>query len=177
MAAGNADPEVQNLLAAVLLNDGELDRAERLLRQSLLVRPHQPDALVNLGTLLFHKNEIQAAKDILRQALELVLDDSMAHSQLGSAFFDEGNLEAAESEFKTSVSLSPAVSEHHFNLGSVLAARGELQKHCRASKFLLNWVSTRQNFGQAWESCTCRQVNPDRLFGNSDVQYSLHLRT
>ena len=131
IARGNPSAEALNNYAGLLLEQGELDKAEALLIRTLSAYPRQLDALANLGTLRLKQAQPGAAREAFRQVLAAQPDDAFAHNGLGSALFAAKDLQAALAAFRAAVRLEPDHPEYRLNLGSVLAAAGEYPEAIR----------------------------------------------
>ena len=123
-ARGVETPGLLNNFAAALLQSGESERAERLLRRSLEIRPNQADARVNLAGRLLARGETGEAAAMLEASLAVFPDDAAALDLLGSARFAAGDLDAAEAAYRRGLELAPENANLHENLGALLAAAG-----------------------------------------------------
>lgn len=126
MAQGSVAAETLNNYAGVLLELGELEKAEALLLRTLTEYPKQLDALANLGTLRLKQGQAGAARELFRQVLAAEADDAMALHGLGSALFALQDLAGARAAFEMAVAMDGENAEYRKSLGSVLAAAGEL---------------------------------------------------
>ena len=131
IARGNPSAEALNNYAGLLLEQGELDKAEALLIRTLSAYPRQLDALANLGTLRLKQRQPGAAREAFRQVLAAQPDDAFAQNGLGSALFAANDLPGALAAFRAAVRLEPDHPEYRLNLGSVLAAAGEYREAIR----------------------------------------------
>jgi tetratricopeptide (TPR) repeat protein len=66
-----AGPEEQTTLAAILIDNDDLDAAERVLRGSLLLNPKQPKAYAALGLVLLNQNRYKDAASSFETAFHL----------------------------------------------------------------------------------------------------------
>lgn len=131
IARGNPSAEALNNYAGVLLEQGNLERAEALLMRTLTAYPRQFDALANLGTLRLKQGQPGAARDAFRQVLAAQPDDAFAHHSLGSALFAAQDLPGALTAFRTAVRLEPDHAEYRLSLGNTLAAAGDYRDALR----------------------------------------------
>ncbi|MDX1980769.1 MAG: tetratricopeptide repeat protein [Bryobacteraceae bacterium] len=116
--------EALNNYAGVLLESGNLARAEELLLRTLTEYPRQVDALTNLAALRLKQGQMTAAREVFRQVLAVQPDDPFAHNGLGSALFAAKDLAAAVAAFQEAVRLDPDNPDYRYSLGSALAASG-----------------------------------------------------
>ena len=114
-------PDIYNDLATLLLKEGDLKRAEELLRQSLNFNPRQVEARINLGSLLLKRGDAAQAINLLEAARKMQPDDAFVHDAIGSALFQLGRTAEAENSYREAVRLEPASADYHYNLGSALA--------------------------------------------------------
>ncbi len=131
ISRGNPTAEALNNYAGVLLEQGDLDKAEALLLRTLSAYPRQLDALANLGTLRLKQGQPGAAREAFRQVLAAQADDAFAHNGLGSAMFAAQDLPGAIVAFRNAVRLEAENAEYRLNLGSVLAAAGKYSEALR----------------------------------------------
>lgn len=125
---GVETPGFLNNFAAALLQAGEAERAERLWRRSLEIRPNQTDARVNLAGVLLARGKSGEALEMLEASLAIFPDDAAALDLLGSARFAAGDLESAEADYRRGLESSPENTSLHRNLGSLLAAAGRFRE-------------------------------------------------
>ena len=125
LSRGSPTAEALNNYAGVLLEQGDLEKAEALLMRTLSAYPRQLDALANLGTLRLKQGQPGAAREAFRQVLTAQPDDAFAHNGLGSALFAAKDFAGAQAAFRSAVRLDAENAEYRFNLGAVLAAAGE----------------------------------------------------
>jgi tetratricopeptide (TPR) repeat protein/thiol-disulfide isomerase/thioredoxin len=125
ISRGKPSVEALNNYAGVLLELGELPRAEELLLKTLTEYPRQVDALTNLAALRLRQQQAGAARELFRQVLAMQPDDAFAQNGLGSALFTGKDLAGARTAFEQAVRLDPDNADYRYNLGSVLAASGD----------------------------------------------------
>jgi len=132
LEAEPAEPASLTNLAALLLQDGELERAQALLERSLAQDAHQAEAWANLGAALLRRNQPERAAAEFRRGLALQPDDPFSHQGLGSALFALGNIEEAARAYETAAGLAPDSADYRYNLGSALARLGRHQEALEA---------------------------------------------
>jgi tetratricopeptide (TPR) repeat protein len=74
---------------------GELDRAENLLKETLLLAPQYAAALRVLGAVLLNKGNTQRAQEVLQQALASNPLNPETYFDMATAYFRSGNLSEA----------------------------------------------------------------------------------
>ena len=129
---GQSGFELYNNFAGLLIAEGELGRAEELLRASLRVKPSQVDAHANLGMLLFEQKKTEAAIPYLEHALSVAPDDAAsrrslasARTELGIGHMEAGRPERAGAEFLKAVEADPTDAAGHVNLALFYLKTGE----------------------------------------------------
>ncbi len=127
-ARGVETPGSLNNFAVALLQIGEAQRAEQMLRRSLAMRPNQADARVNLAGILVARGQTTEALEMLEASLAIFPDDAAALDLLGSARFEAGDLEAAEADYRGGLQVAPENARLHENLGALFAASGRFDE-------------------------------------------------
>lgn len=122
---GNASREAMNNYAGVLLESGDLARAEKLLAAAGGGGEHEEDVLANLGSLRLRQGRNAEAKAAFEKVLAKSPDDGMALNGLGSALFASQDLLGARERFAAAVRVDPENAGYRYNWASVLAATGE----------------------------------------------------
>jgi 2-polyprenyl-3-methyl-5-hydroxy-6-metoxy-1,4-benzoquinol methylase/tetratricopeptide (TPR) repeat protein len=129
--------EIELLLKAQRLDPSKVDRLFRLaeaqrragqeaeaqatLSAYLEGRPHDANALSNLGTLQLQFGSIEAAITTLRKALALHPRHLNALTNLGYAYSQQGQLELAVEQHRAAVTLNPGFAEGWCNLAAALS--------------------------------------------------------
>jgi tetratricopeptide (TPR) repeat protein len=73
--------------------------AIRHFRESLRIKPDQPDCLINLGNAYQSIGDNTAAIDAFREAVRISPTDEEGHFRLGYAYLDSGNIDFAYKEY------------------------------------------------------------------------------
>ncbi len=121
-------PGIYAALASSLLESGQLEDAEPVLRNALKTNGSDFDALYLYAVLLTRLGRQPEAVAQFRKCLELRADDARVHYQLGKTLSESGEIEAAESELNAAVRLSPEFKEAHLELGRLHSKQGLTQK-------------------------------------------------
>jgi tetratricopeptide (TPR) repeat protein len=82
IAAGGDSARMLINLGGLEMTDGNLDRAEALLRRALAKQPHQPFALLNLAAVALKKNDLPGARDFIEQALKNPISEAKAQEMM-----------------------------------------------------------------------------------------------
>jgi peroxiredoxin/Tfp pilus assembly protein PilF len=130
---GQSGFELYNNFAGLLIAEGDLSRAEELLRASLRVNSRQVEAHANLGRLLFEQKKTEAAIPYLEHALSVAPDDAAsrrslasARTELGIGHMEAGRPERARAEFLKAVEADPAEAAAHINLALFYLKTGDV---------------------------------------------------
>ncbi len=111
-----------------LFQHGYLDQAEESFQQVIAVKPADPDAYYNLGTLNLRRNNVQQARDYLEQCLKLRPDYPEAWNNLGMIAAQQGATDEAIRDFQHSLAQRPAYSTALLNLGNVYRRQRDFEK-------------------------------------------------
>ena len=115
-------PEMLRLRAAVEAASGNLDAANRDLKEALALAPGNVNSLMNFGTLLWKMGEKDAARDTFLKVLNLDKNNRQALSALGYLARDAGDTKLAESYFLRAVAAHPKDYAPHLALGDLYTA-------------------------------------------------------
>jgi tetratricopeptide (TPR) repeat protein len=118
-----------NLLGALCVNSNRPEEGTGLIKQALLVRPDDPQALVNLALGLRQLGKIDEAIPCLEHSLSLKSDNAFAQNSLGSLLLDSGRAEEAIVHYKKAAQLDPASADIWCNLSSAL---NDIKQHREA---------------------------------------------
>jgi tetratricopeptide (TPR) repeat protein len=109
-------------VAARLLSQGQLDKAETEARQALGNSTTRALALAMLGTIRLQEGKYGESTSFLTQALALNPDLVGARTSLGNAYLMQGKLDLARRAFQEAVRLDPGNFNSRFELAKVEAA-------------------------------------------------------
>jgi tetratricopeptide (TPR) repeat protein len=118
-------------LGVALFQRGYLEEAAEEFKQVIVVKPDEPIAYYNLGTLYLRRNALSDARRYLEQAVKLRPDYAEAWNNLGMVSAQQGQPEQAIQNFQQSILLRPTYITALLNLGNLLrrkGAFGEAQK-------------------------------------------------
>ena len=102
-----------------MFQHGYLDQAAESFRQVIAMKPDDPDAYYNLGTLSLQRNEFDNARAYLDKTLALQPDYPEAWNNLGMMAAQQGRLDEAVQAFERSVAQRPGFAVALLNLGNV----------------------------------------------------------
>jgi Flp pilus assembly protein TadD len=103
-----------------LLRAGRYSEAEYYLRESLRMRPEDPDTLNNLGTAVWQQSRLEEADSLYRRAYELKPDDYAIVNNLGNSLWEQHRLEEAAKFYQRALALKPDSPETWMNRGVLL---------------------------------------------------------
>ena len=121
-------------LAAVQLELGKLNLAEKSIRNAIEISPDDAFSHTTLGIILLKTGQADPAMKSLLTAIYLDPSDPSAFNYLGVAFEQKGDRDRAIQEIGKALKLSPAYAEAYFNL-AVLHASGDAASKQLAKKY------------------------------------------
>ncbi len=151
-------PEMLRLRAAVESSSGNLDAANRDLKEALALAPNNVNSLMNFGTLLWKLGQKDAARDTFNKILQRDSKNRQALSALGYLARDAGDAKLAENYF------SRAVAAHPKDYGPYLAL-GDLYTSQR------NFRAAEANYESAYQRM---QSNPLIVAGAANAALESH---
>ena len=130
-----AVPEIHNNIAVCHFNLGDLEEAEKALREALKLRPAYAEAHSNLGNTLKGLGRVREAVAHYREALRIVPDYAWAHFNLGTCLLEEHRPVEAEAELREALVRLPKAAKvwRNFSLaqmeqGNVVGALEAIDK-------------------------------------------------
>jgi tetratricopeptide (TPR) repeat protein len=119
------NPTALREMGALLLDIGDLARAEIFLRQAIRVTPHLAAAHYNLGILLSQTGRADEALEQWRIAATDCLGDPLAADHWGLCLLRQGNVPEATRWFARAVEMNPGSSSARLHLAGVLYHSGQ----------------------------------------------------
>lgn len=116
-------PDALNIAAIAAYQTGQLDKALKLLKKALKLKPDWADARANLGLVFLDLEKPALAVQELRHAIRLNPGHANAHADLALALNFEGRLIEAEKAARQAVELAPDKAKAWNTLGIVLQSR------------------------------------------------------
>ena len=118
-------PRLPGRLAAVLVAQGQSQRALQLYLRELRDDPGSLDTLLDYGDLLVSMGRLSEAAEKFRRVLELEPANVEAHERLGRIAFDLGQFEKAHLEFELVLKLDPSFPRIRLSLADAMLRRGQ----------------------------------------------------
>ena len=115
-------PEFLRLRAAVEAASGNLDAADKDLKEALALNPSNVNFILNYGTVLWKLGQKDMARTMFQKALQLDPKNRLALISLGYLARDGGDVKQAEVYFTKAVQLYPKEFAPHFALGDLYSA-------------------------------------------------------
>ena len=115
-------------VAQIELQEGNLDEAERYLRQAQWINPNSPQLLNNLGGLAMARGDYFRAAEHFDRALELAPDLSFALVNAAQAQMRLGNAIEAENLLRRALELDASDAEAASKLGLIMAQQGRFRE-------------------------------------------------
>lgn len=122
LAQDNANPEARMGLAAIQVEEKQLDEAEQNLTAALAARPNDPQGVALLGEVKFRQGKYDDAISILIRAAKLNPKDADVQNLLGVTLSQKGLRGPAEQAFRRAIVLSGNHAGAHQNLAVFYAA-------------------------------------------------------
>jgi tetratricopeptide (TPR) repeat protein len=143
----NSD-EAQFTLGRILLEVGEVEKAEIAFRETLTINPKHADALYLLAVVLFSRKDYVGAEDCLQRAVAEWSTFYKAYFDLGQCRLKLGNKAGAEQAFRSALRARPDLARAHLALGELLLETG---KRGEAISYLENALKYPQTNAKAQE--------------------------
>jgi len=110
---------VNNNLAIIYQQEGDLDKAIAHYAEAVRIRPSYVKALSNLGLLYAEKGELKKAAEQLEYASVIDPQNASLHVNLGMLYYKQGNLERALEENQIALQLNPNLSIARSNISAL----------------------------------------------------------
>ena len=102
--------------AITAVNAGELEQAERLLKEFSQRKPRLAGPLANLGLVYFKQEKLELAEKTLQQALQKNPRQAHALNLLGQIAYANGDAGKAEDYYKRAIAIKDDYAIAHYNL-------------------------------------------------------------
>lgn len=116
--------EISEALAALLVQEGHLDGAAAVLRQTLREAPDRPTALMLLGDVHLGLGAPRLADELFASAAAAAPENPIANFNLGCSRLALGDFGGAIAAFSAAANLDPHMFVAHYNLGCAYQAAG-----------------------------------------------------
>lgn len=121
------------LLATIQTDLGNVEQADRLFKESLLIDPRQPDILNNYAGLLINREEFEAASKLSKRAIKIAPHSAGYYVRMGYALWKaEKHREALQVSIKA-IKLNPSMVDAYRNLGVIYKDLGRLDQAISAT--------------------------------------------
>ena len=121
----NMPSHLGSFAEALLLDERNDSRAERLYAEAIAEGDHVSDAYCNLGIIESKAGRTAKAFDCFTKALEYDSRHFEAHYNLGNLYFEADNLRLAKMHYELAAEIRSDFPSLHFNIGLVMALMGE----------------------------------------------------
>jgi len=139
-------------LALALLDEGRMQEAIPILKESLRLAPNDTESRHTLGTVYLRQGRLDAAVAEYRETLRYG-EKKETRCNLGSALFKLGRAEEAASEYREVLRLYPRDAITRNNLGSILLHQGDkegaIAQFREAIKLDPNYAQAQENLYKA----------------------------
>jgi tetratricopeptide (TPR) repeat protein len=123
---GQQDKAVNELLKAadLKISLGQIDEAEKLLKESNKLSPDNPRTKLRLAQVLRLKGQAGKAQELAREVLSLIPHDLEALTFLGNLYYEEAKFEAAKEIFTEILNFYPMNVNARYKIGRINLAEG-----------------------------------------------------
>lgn len=121
-------PEFLRLRAVVEAQSGDLNAADKDLKEALALSPRNANLLSNFATLQWKFGQKEAARDTFKKVLELDPKNRSAQTSLGFLARDMGDTKLAEQYFLRVAKEFPKDAASHLALGDLYGSEREFDK-------------------------------------------------
>nr|HUM34999.1 tetratricopeptide repeat protein [Candidatus Saccharicenans sp.] len=125
---GQQDKAVNELLKAadLKISLGQIDEAEKLLKESNKLAPDNARTKLRLAQVLRLKGQAEQAQELARQVLEKMPHDLDALTFLGNLYFEEGKFGPAKEIFTEVLNFYPMNVNARYRIGRINLAEGNV---------------------------------------------------
>lgn len=134
-------------LAMEHIQKGNLEDAERLLKQALKMAPKNTEIFRLLGVNCAFKKDLQEALIMFDRSIKLAPDNWLSHSNRGNILKDLNRLNDALKSYERAIALRPDYAEAYNNKGNALYELGEFRHSIDAYD---KAISLRPNYADAF---------------------------
>lgn len=117
-----------NTKAIRLIEENNLEMAEKHLELALEYNKNYAEAYNNLGIIYLRQNKIDRAEKYFLTAIEYNSDFAEAHNNLGYVYMIRGDYKKAEHRFKSALNIDPALLNARLNLAKLYMITNEGEK-------------------------------------------------
>ena len=127
---GQQDKAVNEILKAadLKISLGQIDEAERLLKESNKLSPDNARTKLRLAQVLRLKGQAEQAQELARLVLDKIPHDLDALTFLGNLYFEEGKFAAAKEIFTEVLNFYPLNVNARYKVGRINLAEGNVDR-------------------------------------------------
>jgi len=108
-------------LGQALMEDGNIEAANRHFYEALRIKPDLVEPLLNIGIALREKGKIDEAVNLFLKALHFKSDCVEAYSELGMTLKKKGDFVGAVKSYLGAIRIKPDQAKFYNNIGAILA--------------------------------------------------------
>lgn len=121
----DVNPLAHSLLASVLAEAGELEKAETHCREARRLMPDCAETEILYARVLARRNKFEEAIAVLSQLLRHSSVAPEAHFNLGAVFGEQGAASQAMNSYRQALALKPDFPEAYFGLAALFTQQGD----------------------------------------------------
>ena len=142
---------INNLMTLAIghLQKGDLDSAEKLLKQSLNLAPKNSEALRLLGVTFAFKKDLQEALKALDKAIKIDPNNWLAHSNRGNVLKELNQFDAALKSYDRTIALQPNYAEAYNNKGNLYQ---DMRRYEEAVRSYDQAIALQPNYAEAYSN-------------------------
>ncbi len=141
--------------ALALVNQGQLAKAESILRELIADGTHSGEVYGNLAAICGMQGRFREVYNLLQIAIQLNPRNSEAHNNLGIILDRQDKPNAAIASYHKAIKLKPDFPEAYNNLGNSLQKRGDITaaiaSYKRAIQLKVDFAQAHSNLGNAFQ--------------------------
>ncbi len=141
--------------AVALVNQGQLAKAETILRELIATGTNNDEVYGNLAAICGMQGRFEEVYSLLKKALQLNPSNSEAHNNLGVILDSQRKPDEAIAYYHKAIELKPHFPEAYNNLGNCHQKRGDIKgaiaSYERAIRLKVDFAQAHSNLGNAYQ--------------------------
>ena len=134
------DARKHQILGVILMQQGRLEEAHRVLVRAVELNPEDPDGHTHLGALLRQQGRLEASVESYAASCRLDPEPAVRHYNLGWALHAAQRHDEAAACYRAAIGRQPDFADAHANLGVVLRETGAIEAALQACRTALKFA-------------------------------------